>query len=110
MLLRLGDCRFNARLPSSVFPTPRSFLPLEAWASRWGDDGGSIQNVATEPLVAAVTLAGWAALLKGLSLLLVPPHVMAKAYYSMGFERYFYLWMGAVLVLGLWLALKAVTA
>jgi hypothetical protein len=58
----------------------------------------------------AVTLMGWVALLKGLSLLFVPPHTMARAYKSMGFERYFHLWMGVVLVLGLWMALKAFTA
>ncbi|MGB3416004.1 MAG: hypothetical protein WBA36_04995 [Mesorhizobium sp.] len=61
-------------------------------------------------LTLAVTLVGWVALLKGLSLLFVPPHTMARAYKSMGFERYFHLWMGVVLVLGLWIALKAFTA
>ncbi len=61
-------------------------------------------------LTLAVTLVGWAALLKGLSLLFVPPHTMARAYKSMGSERYFHLWMGVVLVLGLWIALKAFTA
>jgi hypothetical protein len=58
-------------------------------------------------LAVAVTLAGWAALLKGLSLLLVPPAAMAAAYKAAGLERYFYVWMGAVLVLGLWMALDA---
>lgn len=61
-------------------------------------------------LAVAVTLVGWAALMKGLLLLFVPPHVMAKAYKSMGFERYFHLWMGVVLLLGLWITLKAFTA
>ncbi|MGB3899983.1 MAG: hypothetical protein WA973_15710 [Mesorhizobium sp.] len=61
-------------------------------------------------LTLAVTLVGWVALLKGLSLLFVPPHTMARAYKSMGFERYFHFWMGVVLVLGLWIALKAFTA
>ncbi len=58
-------------------------------------------------LAVAVTLAGWIALLKGLSLLFVPPHAMARAYRSMGFDRYFHLWMGVVLVLGLWIAAAA---
>ncbi len=58
-------------------------------------------------LAVAVTLVGWVALLKGLSLLFVPPQIMANAYKSMGLERYFHLWMGVVLVLGLWIALKA---
>lgn len=61
-------------------------------------------------LAVAVTLVGWAALMKGLLLLFVPPHVMAKAYKSMGFERYFHLWMGVVLVIGFWIILKAFTA
>ena len=58
-------------------------------------------------LAVAVTLTGWAALLKGLSLLVVPPDMMAAAYKAAGFEQYFYLWMGAVLALGLWMALAA---
>jgi hypothetical protein len=58
-------------------------------------------------LAVAVTLAGWAGLLKGLSLLVVPPQMMATAYKSAGFERYFYPWMGAVRVLGLWMTLDA---
>jgi len=58
-------------------------------------------------LTIAITLAGWAALLKGLALLLVPPDTMAKAYKSMGFERYFHPWLGAVLVLGLWMTFEA---
>jgi len=60
-------------------------------------------------LAVAINLAGWAALLKGLSLLAFPPATMARAYGSMGFERYFYLWMGAVMVLGLWMAASAFT-
>lgn len=58
-------------------------------------------------LAVAVTLVGWVALLKGLALLLVSPDAMAKAYESMGFERHIHLWMGAVLILGLWMTLDA---
>jgi hypothetical protein len=58
-------------------------------------------------LAVVVTLFGWAALLKGVSLLLVPPEQMAAAYKGLGFERFFYAWMGAVLVLGLWITLDA---
>lgn len=61
-------------------------------------------------LVVAVTLVGWVALLKGLSLLFVPPAIMAKAYKSMGLERYFHLWMGVVLVVGLWITFSAFAA
>jgi hypothetical protein len=58
-------------------------------------------------LAVVVTLFGWAALLKGVSLLLVPPEQMAVAYKGLGFERFFYAWMGAVLVLGLLITLDA---
>ena len=65
-------------------------------------------NVWTDgALAVVVTLFGWAALLKGASLLLVPPEQMAAAYKGVGFERFFHVWMGAVLVLGLWIALDA---
>ena len=58
-------------------------------------------------LAVVVTLFGWAALLKGVSLLLVPPEQMAAAYKGLGFERLFYVWIGAVLVLGLLITLDA---
>ena len=58
-------------------------------------------------LAVVVTLFGWAALLKGVSLLLVPPEQMAAAYKGLGFERFFYAWMSAVLVLGLLITLDA---
>jgi len=50
-----------------------------------------------------VTLMGWAALLKGLTLLLVPGERVAAAYRGAGFERFFSVWMVAVLALGLWM-------
>jgi len=58
-------------------------------------------------LAIVVTLFGWAAVLKGVSLLLIPPEQMAAAYKGLGFERFFYAWMGAVLVLGLLITLDA---
>ena len=58
-------------------------------------------------LAIVVTLSGWAALLKGVSLLLVPPEQMAAAYKGLGFERFFHVWMGAVLALGLLITLDA---
>ena len=58
-------------------------------------------------LAVAVTMTGWAGLLKGLSLLVVPPDKMAAAYKTAGFERYFYPWVGAVVVLGLWMMMEA---
>ena len=53
-------------------------------------------------LPVVVTLVGWAALLKGVALLLAPAQ-MADAYKGVGFERFFHLWLVAVLALGLWL-------
>jgi len=53
-------------------------------------------------LPVVVTLMGWAALLKGVALLLVPSERMADAYKGIGFERFFHVWMVALLALGLW--------
>jgi hypothetical protein len=50
-----------------------------------------------------VTLMGWTALLKGSTLLLVPGERVAATYKGAGFERYFRVWMVAVLALGLWM-------
>ena len=54
-----------------------------------------------------VTLMGWAALLKGVTLLLVPAERMADAYKGMGFERFFHAWTVAVLAIGLWVTVIA---
>ena len=61
-------------------------------------------------LAVLVTLFGWAALLKGLTLLLVPAERMAALYKGVGFERYFHIWMGVVLLLGLWITVDAFLA
>ena len=58
-------------------------------------------------LPVVVTLMGWAALLKGVTLLLVPAERMADAYKGMGFERSFHAWMVAVLAIGLWVTVMA---
>jgi hypothetical protein len=57
-----------------------------------------------------VSAMGWAALLKGLTLLLVPGERIAAAYKGAGFERYFSVWMVAVLALGLWMTWLAFAA
>ena len=49
----------------------------------------------------AVMLVGWAALLKGVALPLVPAERMAVAYKGVGFEQFFHVWMIAVLAIGL---------
>ena len=58
-------------------------------------------------LAIAVTIFGWAALLKGLTLLLVPAERMAVLYKGAGFERLFPVWMIVVLALGLGIAAAA---
>jgi hypothetical protein len=57
--------------------------------------------------VVVVTLFGWAALLKGVSPLLVPPEQTAAAYKGLGFERFFNAWIGGVLALGMLITLDA---
>jgi hypothetical protein len=52
---------------------------------------------------------GWAALLKGVMLLLVPGERIAAAYKGVGFERFFHAWMIVVLALGLWVTWMAFT-
>jgi len=61
-------------------------------------------------LPVAVTLVGWAALLKGVALLLVPAERMAGAYKGIGFERYFFAWMVVILAIGLWMTAMAFAA
>ncbi len=58
-------------------------------------------------LAVAVTIAGWAALLKGLVLLTVPASKVASAYKAIGYQRFFYAWTGVVLALGLWITVGA---
>lgn len=54
-----------------------------------------------------VTLVGWAALLKGVTLLLIPGEQIGAAYKGVGFERFFHVWMAIVLALGLRVATMA---
>ena len=61
-------------------------------------------------LPVVVTLMGWAALLKGVTLLLVPAERMADAYKGVGFERFFHAWMVTVLAIGLWVTVMAFNA
>jgi hypothetical protein len=79
--------------------------PLSGWRSCWAThvwSGGAL------PVL--VSLMGWAALLKGLTLLLVPGERVATAYKGAGFERWFGVWMAAALAFGLWMAWLAFTA
>ena len=70
--------------------------------------GHQVRSGGALPVV--VTLVGWAALLKGVTLLLVPSERIASAYKAIGFERFFHVWMVAVLALGLWVTAMAFVA
>ncbi len=70
--------------------------------------GHQVWNGGALPVV--VTLIGWAAFLKGVTLLLVPAERMTDAYKGIGFERFFYAWMAVVLAIGLWVTWLAFAA
>jgi hypothetical protein len=61
-------------------------------------------------LPVVVTLMGSAALLKGVTLLLVASERIADAYKGVGFQRFFQAWTVAVLAIGLWVTAMAFTA
>ncbi len=61
-------------------------------------------------LPVVVTLMGWAALLKGVTLLLIPGERIAVAYKGVGFERFFHAWIIVGLALGLWVTAMAFAA
>ena len=67
------------------------------------------RDAASGALGAAIDAAGALALLKGLSLLVIPPERIVAGYRRIGFERMFSLWMGVVLALGLAIAALAFT-
>ncbi len=68
----------------------------------------NVWNGGALPVV--VTLVGWAVLLKGVALPLVPSARMADAYKGVGFERYFHVWMAVVPAIGLWVTAMAFAA
>jgi len=57
-------------------------------------------------LAVAVTLIGWAALIKGLGILFLPQDKMRQFYKALQYEKRFFFWMGATLLLGLYLAVS----
>jgi len=65
------------------------------------------RDAAAGALPVALDVAGAMALLKGLSLLLIPPERIAAGYRLVGFARMFSLWMGVVLALGFAMAALA---
>ena len=67
------------------------------------------RDAASGALSVTVDAAGALALLKGLSLLVIPPERIVAGYRRIGFERMFSLWMGVVLALGLAIAALAFT-
>ena len=57
-----------------------------------------------------VTVVGWLALIKGLAFLALPPTKMVKLYDALQYERYFPVYMGVTLGLGLYLSIAAFSA
>jgi hypothetical protein len=57
-----------------------------------------------------VTLFGWATLLKALTMLFLPTHRMRVLYENLNYERHFHLYMGVLLILGLYLTLAGFMA
>lgn len=62
------------------------------------------------PLAILVTLAGWMALAKGVTLLLLPADRVGSLMTTMGIERHFHLWMGGTLLFGVVLTALAFAA
>lgn len=62
------------------------------------------------PLAILVTLAGWTALAKGVTLLLLPADRVGSLMTTMGIERHFHLWMGGTLLFGVVLTALAFAA
>jgi hypothetical protein len=61
-------------------------------------------------LPVAVTIVGWASLIKGVVLLAFPSGQMAKLYEATRYERYYLAYVGVTLALGLYLTITAFTA
>ncbi len=59
------------------------------------------------PLPVTVTIFGWLTLLKGLTLLALPPSTAARFYEALQYEKLFFVYMGVTLVLGLYLMVSA---
>ena len=61
-------------------------------------------------LPVTLTVVGWITLVKGLAFLSFPPEKMTKLYEALQYERVFFLYMAATLVLGLYLNIAAFLA
>jgi hypothetical protein len=60
-------------------------------------------------LPVVVTLVGWASLIKGVTLLALPPRQMANLYKAVRYDRFYLAYMGVTLALGLYLTIAAFT-
>ena len=61
-------------------------------------------------LTVAVTLIGWLIVIRSVILLAMSPEVAVKLIEALQYEKYFYLYMGGTLILGLWLAYAGFSA
>jgi hypothetical protein len=57
-----------------------------------------------------VTVVGWLTLIKGLAFLALSPAQMIKLYDGLQYERFFFVYMGVTLALGLYLSVAAFSA
>jgi hypothetical protein len=57
-----------------------------------------------------VTLFGWIILIRGMLLLFLPPDALVSLFASFHFEEFFYIYVAAILVLGLYLAYAGFTS
>jgi hypothetical protein len=62
------------------------------------------------PVAIAVTVLGWASLIKGFALIAAPPSLLASFYQLVGYPGRFRLVMALSLVFGIWLTWAAFTA
>ena len=61
-------------------------------------------------LPVVVTLLGWMMLIRGVGLLALRPEAVVKLFEALRYEELFYLYMGATLILGLYLAYAGFSA
>ena len=57
-----------------------------------------------------VTIVGWLTLIKGLTFLALPPAQCVRLYDGLQYERFFFVFMGVSLALGLYLSIAAFSA
>jgi hypothetical protein len=70
--------------------------------------GHNIWSGGTLPIV--ITLLGWLMAIRGAALLALPQDMTTKFFDALRYEKFFYVYMGATLVLGLYLTIAGFSA